>query len=138
MEHTDACVKKIRCVHFFAVEKSLQSSYAFHTDCSELLSAIDAKDLISKTDGKRRKLSSQVHLYGIRSVVVQLGAEAQTAMYVHGAKHPSVYLGQGAVKCFHGSAIHASLPWLDSSNSTVWKVSLFWMPCDLGFDGEVP
>ena len=129
----DVIVGRIKCVHFFAVEKHNQTSYAYHTDCLELVDAIAG----FKLQGKKAKVG-QLGLFGIRSVVVQLGACAPTAMYVHGADRHSVYSGQGAAKMFHGSCIHASLPWLSECDEHVWKVSMFWLPADLGFAAEVP
>ena len=129
----DVIVGRIKCVHFFAVEKHNQTSYAYHTDCLELVDAIAG----FKLQGKKAKVE-RLGLFGIRSVVVQLGAAAPTAMYVYGAERHSVYSGQGAAKIFHGSCIHASLPWLEECDEHVWKVSMFWLPADLGFEAEVP
>ena len=142
----DGLVHKIKCVHFFPVDKYMQASYAYHTDCSELVNAICVGSKASKSKVSKSKASAspsdqgseEKQLFGIRSVVVQLGAATTTAMHMSGATRHSVYSGQGAAKAFHGSAIHASLPWKDERPETVWKVSLFWLPVDLGFVGEKP
>ena len=95
----------LKAVHFFLVDSSRQTSYAWHTDDTDLN--------ITKRRDKLR----------LRTVVLQLGAEARTAMQVHGFR-PFAFEGRGAGALFHGAAVHRSVD-LDHPPRAVWKVTLF-------------
>jgi hypothetical protein len=93
-------------VHFFYVDISRQTSFAWHSDDEDLqlYKTLDKKCLIT--------------------AVFQLGAEACTAMQVHGFS-TFFFAGRGAAAIFHGSTIHRSVNLDLPPHTGVWKVSLF-------------
>ena len=99
------CSSMLKAVHFFRVEASRQTSFAWHTDDT---------DLHLKT--RSEKLS-------LRTAVIQLGTEARTAMQILGFR-PFAYEGRGAGALFHGAAVHRSVD-LDPPPKGIWKVTLF-------------
>jgi hypothetical protein len=95
----------LKSVHFFLVDESRQTSFAWHTDDTDL--DITQRDV---------KLN-------LRSAVIQLGAEARSAMQVLGFR-PFSFEGRGAGALFHGAAVHRSID-LEPPPHAIWKVTLF-------------
>ena len=86
-------------------------------------------------NGKRRSFKES-DAEGIRSFVVQLSPSEETAMTILYANVTS-YMGRGAVKAFHGSALHRGIPWTpEPMRRKVWKMSAFFLPDALGFKAE--
>ena len=115
------------CVHVFKLTPDNQMSYGWHSDDTDLVTLITKSSSGSITT--RERLSE-----GIRSVVIQLSPTGKTAMVMWGC-NISEYHGQGAAKAFHGSCLHASVPWALEPNTTqkaVWKLSMFWSTSSLG------
>lgn len=126
-EAAAAAAASVRVVHFFRVDKSNQTSYDWHVDCLSLVKLLGLTGTIKEREAKA---------HGIRTVVVQLGADSETAMCLWGFD-PAVYRGRGAGHAFHGSAVHRGVPWNPTTSipcqrgSAVWKMTLFWLPQDL-------
>jgi hypothetical protein len=95
----------LKAVHFFLVDDSRQTSFAWHTDDTDL-------DLHTRAD--------KVNL---RSAVIQLGDEARSAMQVLRFR-PFSFEGRGAGALFHGAAVHRSID-LEPAPRAIWKVTLF-------------
>ena len=95
----------LKAVHFFRVDTSRQTSFAWHTDDTDL------------------RLTKVADKLGLRSAVIQLGAEARTAMQMLGFR-PFAYEGRGAGAIFHGAAVHRSVD-LDPPPAAIWKTTLF-------------
>ena len=123
----EAGISKVGVLHYFCTESTLQASYDWHTDDSALAELLGLQ-------GSREEQDKAA--FGVRSVVVQLSGEWETAMCMHGF-HPTVYSGRGSGVAFHGSAVHRSVPWSPAvcgllRAPTVWKMAAFWLPKDLG------
>lgn len=113
------------CVHLFLLTADNQMSYGWHADDTDLVNLIQKRSL--GTISARERMCE-----GIRSVVVQLSPTAQTAMVLWSFEK-ALYRGQGAAKAFHGTCLHASVPWEQNSLARpVWKVSMFWTTSSLG------
>ena len=126
----DYAFRHIGCVHLFKLTPDNQLSYGWHSDDTDLVTIISS---LGSRVSMKEKLSACA---GIRSVVVQLSPDAQTAMVMLGFE-PIMYNGQGSTVAFHGSALHASLPWKEgSSKKSVWKVSMFWLPMAFGLKAD--
>jgi hypothetical protein len=95
----------LQAVHFFLVDEARQTSFAWHTDDTDL-------DLHTRAD----KLN-------LRTAVIQLGAEARSAMQVLRFR-PFSFEGRGAGALFHGAAVHRSID-LEPAPRAIWKVTLF-------------
>ena len=95
----------LKAVHFFRVDASRQTSFAWHTDDTDL------------------GIKAQAEKLSIRTAVIQLGAEARTAMQILGFQ-PFAYEGRGAGSLFHGAAVHRSVD-LAPPPQGIWKVTLF-------------
>jgi len=102
---SDQLFSMLKAVHFFLVDDSRQTSFAWHTDDTDL-------DLTQRVD----KLN-------LRSAVIQLGAEARSAMQVLRFR-PFAFEGRGAGALFHGAAVHRSID-LEPPPRAIWKVTLF-------------
>ena len=96
----------LKAVHFFLVDESRQTSFAWHTDDTDL--DITQRDV---------KLN-------LRSAVIQLArAEGRSAMQVLGFR-PLAFEGRGAGALFHGAALHRSVDLVPPPHA-IWKVTLF-------------
>ena len=119
------------CVHAFRLTPDNQMSYGWHADDTDLVDLVTTKSKENNTISKRESLCE-----GIRSVVVQLSSTGETGMVMWSCEN-ALYKGQGAAKAFHGSCLHASLPWAPNSTTrSVWKVSFFWLTSSLGLDPD--
>ena len=121
------------CVHVFKLTPDNQMSYGWHADDTDLVTLITKKSP-GLSIRERERLSG-----GIRSVVIQLSPSGKTAMVMWGSEK-AVYHGQGAAKAFHGTCLHASVPWALEPNTTqkpVWKISIFWSTSSLGLPPDL-
>ena len=117
-------VGKIGCIHFFCIERNGQAIYHWHTDDTDLVHCLGVRGTVAEKEQA---------LVGIRSIVVQLGCRAETAMCMWGMQ-PHVYRGRGAAVAFHGSAVHCGVSLQPQPQHSVWNVSLFWLPAALCMD----
>jgi hypothetical protein len=95
----------LKAVHFFLVDESRQTSFAWHTDDTDL------------------ELRTRADKLNLRSAVIQLGAEARSAMQVLGFQ-PFSFEGRGAGALFHGAAVHRSID-VEPPPHAIWKVTFF-------------
>ena len=144
--HLNTSLQDVLCIHLFQVDIAGHAVYGWHADCKDLAITINRRLQDPKT-GKKRTFC-ELDALGIRSLVVQLGASELTGMCMYGHA-PSIYQGQGAAVGFNGSCIHTSIPWAADetppeadaapiNRRAVWKVSMFWLPADLGCTAPEP
>jgi hypothetical protein len=100
---------RLLAAHFFRVEPSQQTSFAWHTDDDDL------------------GIKNSVGRLGLRSAVIQLGSQTRTALQLHSFA-PFTFEGSGAGALFHGAALHRSVT-LDPppQGYGVWKLTLFFL-----------
>ena len=99
--------KRCRAIHFLQQDKHANALFAWHDDLQDL-------------KGLRPAVSDKMV-----TAIVQLN-DGETAMRLHDFQ-PHKFTKAGDAVLFNGAAVHESLPWKDSMNSSrvVFKVAFF-------------